>query len=63
MDKVKFGNSLKDKRIEMGKTQGECARECGVCLEAYQKWERGLSFPRPDKYEKIVECLGVNAND
>ncbi len=63
MDKVEFGKTLKENRKEQGKTQCECAVAAGVCLEAYQKWERGLSYPRNDKLYKICDYLGVNVDD
>lgn len=63
MDRTELGNMLKENRKYLGKTQTQCATWCGVSLESWQKWERGLSFPRPDKYEKIKECLGVEIGD
>ena len=58
--KLEFGNKLREARMSLGKTQSKCAVECGVCLEAYQKWERGLSTPREDKIHLIKSCLGVD---
>lgn len=63
MDKSELGKILKENRKNLGYTQTDCAVKCGVCLEAYQKWERGLSFPKPDKYDRLRECLGVDVND
>ena len=62
VDKKKFGIAIRNSRIDKKYTQRECAEECKVSMEAYQKWERGLSFPKEDKLEKICEFLKVDSN-
>lgn len=62
MDKAELGKILKEKRENLNYSQTTCAIKCGVCLETYQKWERGLSFPKPDKYDRLRDCLGVDVD-
>lgn len=59
VDKIKFGNALKSRRSEQGKTQRECAKACDVSMESYQKWERGLCYPKKEKLKLICDFLSL----
>lgn len=58
--KQKFGEVLKQKRMNQNITQRACAEHCKVSVNAYQFWERGNSYPKKDKFESICDFLGID---
>lgn len=57
MNKQLFGETVRSRRIELKKSQLSGALEIGVSLEAYRKWEKGLSLPKEDNYKKLCDFL------
>lgn len=58
--KEKFGKALYDARVSKDITQFICAKHCGVSVNAYQYWERGISEPKADKFNLICTFLGID---
>lgn len=56
-------NNMKNKRIEFGLSQRECAKKLGVSLVSYQNWERGMCSPKAEKIELICELFGFKKDD
>ena len=50
---------LKQLRIDRGFTQVELARQVGVSLNAYIKWEQGVSNPNEENEKKLKEVLQI----
>jgi DNA-binding XRE family transcriptional regulator len=44
---------------ERGWTQREVALKAGVSGQTYRQWEWGVSCPREQNYEKLVDIFGV----
>lgn len=63
MNKIEFGNKIKESRTELGLKQIDCARHCGVSTVSFQNWERGICEPKPDKMELICDFLGIKKED
>lgn len=61
--KQKFGEVLKERRMKYNFTQRECAEYCEVSVNAYQFWERGNSFPKKDKFDRICNLLEINQKE
>lgn len=49
--------NLKELRLKKGLTQTDICKAVGVSLPAYQMWERGISTPAPENYEKLIKLL------
>ena len=49
--------NLKEKRIELGMTQSQVAKQVGVSLMSYQLWERQVTKPNDIKYYKLKKVL------
>lgn len=58
-----FGESLMKKRKELGQTQINCAKHCGVSIVSYQNWERGICEPSENNMNKICEFLEINQRE
>ena len=52
-------NLMKQRRIEMKKTQTDIAMLVGGSLFAYQMWERGVGKPAKERREKVIEVMGL----
>ena len=50
---------LKEIREASGKTQAEIAKETGVTVRAYQKYEHGEQRPNVRTAIRIADALGV----
>ena len=48
---------LKELRLKKGLTQTDVCKAVGVSLPAYQGWERGISTPIPENYEKLIKLF------
>lgn len=57
--KKKFGNRLRELRVQKGLTQEKLSECIGIQPENYSRIENGLSFPKPDNIEKISNVLNV----
>lgn len=49
--------NIRAKRLELGLTQIEVAKACGVSLTTYQLWEREVSTPLEENLKKLIEIL------
>lgn len=50
--------NLKEIRLELGYTQEEMAKACGVATSTYRLWEYGV----PPSYKNLKKLKGVLAN-
>ena len=50
--------NIRAKRLELGLTQIEVAKACGVSLTTYQLWEREVSTPLEENLKKERSSLG-----
>lgn len=48
---------LRELRTQKGLSQMKVAKECGVTLNAYIKWENGVARPRDEHYTKLEKLL------
>ncbi len=51
------------KRVELDLTQKQAAEKMGVSWRSYQRWEEGVSIPRPQHQGKIATFLGMEFAD
>ena len=56
---MKLDTRLKEIREASGKTQAEIAKETGVTVRAYQKYEHGEQRPNVRTAIRIADALGV----
>lgn len=57
VDLAYIGN-IREKRKEKGLTQQQVAMYCGVSLQAYQRWENGLTREIPEvRFNKLKHVL------
>lgn len=63
MDKNKFGNFIKEKRLEKKLTQKELADRLMIDVTAVSKWERGVNYPDITLIPGICACLDVNEHE
>lgn len=54
-----FAENLKKVRIANGFTQEGAAQAIGVTEKAYQSYEEGRAWPRPDRLWKIAEVFWI----
>lgn len=50
-------DKLKELRLAKGYTQMYMAKECGVNLNSYIRWENGGAKPTPNNQKKLEEIL------
>lgn len=55
----RIGDSIAQKRRELGLTQAELGHMLGISGKAVSKWERGLANPCREHMEKLVDLLGL----
>ena len=48
---------IKSRRIELDLSQFELAKKIGVSVMSIQKWERGVTTPKPENQKKLKEVL------
>lgn len=54
-----LGN-IKELRTNAGLTQEKVAKHCGISLQAYHRWESGITkFAKQDNFYKLCEILKV----
>ena len=51
--------TLKAARVNAGLTQKEAAKVLKISNKTLLNWEKGVSFPKADKVEKICDLYGV----
>ena len=56
---MKLDTRLKEIREASGKTQAEIAKETGVTVRAYQRYEHGEQRPNVRTAIRIADALGV----
>ncbi|MDE7220723.1 MAG: helix-turn-helix domain-containing protein [Oscillospiraceae bacterium] len=59
---MSFGNRLRDRRKELGYSQGELAEKLGVSLSAISNYENGLNAMREDVLLRLFRVLDVEPN-
>lgn len=59
MNKENFGRALVVAREIKGWSSARLAEELKVSPNAVHKWEKGMSFPRPDKWLDIIRVIGL----
>lgn len=59
---MSFGRRVRDRRIELGMSQGELARRLGVTAAAISNYESGQNFVREDVLLKMFRVLDVDPN-
>lgn len=63
MNKDLLSTRIKAARIEKGYTQSELARLAGISNVYLGEIERGMKMPSLNSFTKIVQALGVSADD
>lgn len=63
MDKNKFGNYVKEKRILKGYTQKQLADLLNIDVSAVSKWERGVTYPDITLIPEICKNLDVSEHE
>ena len=59
---MSFGKRLRDRRKELGYSQGELAEKLGVSLSAVSNYENGLNAMREDVLLRLFRVLDVEPN-
>lgn len=59
---MSFGQRLRDRRKEMGYTQGELAEKLGISLSAVSNYENGQNAMREDILLRVFEILKIEPN-
>ena len=49
--------NIKQKRIELGLTQFDAARLCGVNINTFIRWENGVAKPNEYNMEKLKKLF------
>lgn len=63
MDKNKFGDYIREKRLEKDMTQKDLADQLMIDVTAVSKWERGINYPDITMIPAICRVLGVNEHE
>ena len=58
-----FGPRLRKRRDLLQLTQADAARACGVSVNAYTQWERGVAFPHMRNIKSVSEFLGIELDE
>lgn len=59
VDVSRIGN-IRNIRESMGLTQGKVAKHCGVSLQAYYRWENGITkLIKAENFIRLCEILGI----
>ena len=59
---MSFGQRLRERRKELGLSQGELAKALGVSLSAVSNYENGLNAMREDVLLRLFSVLDVDPN-
>lgn len=62
VDVSEIGN-IKEIREDLGLTQCKVAKYCGVSLQAYYRWENGLTkMIKEENFNRLCEILNVKVS-
>src|SRR5690348_18433442 len=61
--KAKPNVKLVQARVQQHWSQEQAAADIGVDRKTYNRWERGLSFPRPVLLDAACKAYGMSAED
>lgn len=60
---MKFGEKLKEKRLEAGLTQKELSQKVGIALRTVINYESGSRYPKKrEVYKKLADLFSVDVN-
>lgn len=54
---------LKEYREKLNMSQRDIAEKLNMTQQGYFKWEKGLTFPNPDRILKLCEIFNCTPND
>jgi putative transcriptional regulator len=54
---------IQELRKERGLMQGFVAKQMGISQQLLSDWEKGRTYPRIDKAQKLAEVLGVGIEE
>jgi transcriptional regulator with XRE-family HTH domain/anti-sigma regulatory factor (Ser/Thr protein kinase) len=57
---VSLAERLKERRLELGLSQAQAARELDVARTAYRLWELEAAKPSPDRWRLLSHWLGIS---
>lgn len=57
---ISLGERLRTRRLELGLSQSQAARELDVARTAYRLWEMEAAKPAPDRWRLISRWLGMS---
>lgn len=58
-----IGENIKRKRVELGLTQKELGKRCGMADSAIRRYESNRANPKPETIFKIASGLGVESEE
>ena len=59
---MSFGQRLRDRRKELGISQGQLAKSLGVSVAAVSNYENGLNAVREEVLLRMLRALDVDPN-
>ena len=59
---MSFGERLRNRRVEMNMSRAELAAQMGVSPSAVGNYETGISVPRGERLQRLLDALGVDPN-
>ena len=62
MDNNRFGETLRELRIQKNMNQKQVALELNVTPQTYSNYERGKRFPGPDMLRRIAQYYQVSTD-
>ena len=60
-DVTKFGERIKELRVEKGITTIQMGKELGISDATVSRWENGLLIPKADSIFALAKFFGVSA--
>jgi transcriptional regulator with XRE-family HTH domain len=61
--RIRLGERLRNRRLQLGLTQDEAAERIGIKRDTYSRWEQGRNFPDIDHLRRAQEALGIELTD
>ncbi len=58
--KMTFGDHIRKKRLDLGITQRNLAKQMGVSVDAIRDWEKDRTKPQTEHQNKIVDFFEYN---
>ena len=59
---MSFGERMRSRREELGKSRQQLAGELGLSLSAISNYETGVSFPKEEVMLRLFDCLETDPN-